>query len=247
MTGSLSPSAANLPTATAVRGKRLYITDGGLDEPHDAQVQSGKIDLGALLSHRAPGSSQRAWPAGMPPGDPCRYPSQPRLPHHRHCHAGPANCATTAIASAPARSDSFPTTNACAASCRRRPHWPWREAAGRPPTNAITRPPVCGQSLLGRPEESGSRRRPRARRRGPGMRSGPTAVAGPGVHRRNPLAVSQRTSPSSQSSRPIVRAVKSQYLVERPAVRDCLKMARASTPLVPQLPPHPAHVLLPPE
>ncbi|SOD71784.1 hypothetical protein SAMN06272781_2845 [Streptomyces sp. 1222.2] len=38
------------PTATAVRGKRLYITDGGLNEPHDAQVQSGKIDLGALLS-----------------------------------------------------------------------------------------------------------------------------------------------------------------------------------------------------
>ncbi|MET9449012.1 hypothetical protein [Streptomyces cinerochromogenes] len=35
------------PTATAVRGKRLYITDGGLNEPHDAQVQSGKIDLGA--------------------------------------------------------------------------------------------------------------------------------------------------------------------------------------------------------
>ncbi|MEH0575992.1 MULTISPECIES: hypothetical protein [Streptomyces] len=39
------------PTATAVRGKRLYITDGGLNEPHDARVQSGKIDLGALLSH----------------------------------------------------------------------------------------------------------------------------------------------------------------------------------------------------
>lgn len=38
------------PTATAVRGKRLYITDGGLNEPHDAQVQSGRIDLGALLS-----------------------------------------------------------------------------------------------------------------------------------------------------------------------------------------------------
>lgn len=39
------------PTATAVRGKRLYITDGGLNELHDAKLQSGKIDLGALLSH----------------------------------------------------------------------------------------------------------------------------------------------------------------------------------------------------
>lgn len=39
------------PTATAVRGKRLYITDGGLNEPHDAKLQSAKIDLGALLSH----------------------------------------------------------------------------------------------------------------------------------------------------------------------------------------------------
>ncbi|GAX50277.1 hypothetical protein [Streptomyces olivochromogenes] len=38
------------PTATAVRGKRLYITDGGLDAPHDARLQSGKVDLGAPLS-----------------------------------------------------------------------------------------------------------------------------------------------------------------------------------------------------
>lgn len=39
------------PTATAVRGMRLYITDGGLSEPHDAKLQSGKINLGTLLSH----------------------------------------------------------------------------------------------------------------------------------------------------------------------------------------------------
>ncbi|MFD3580842.1 SMP-30/gluconolactonase/LRE family protein [Streptomyces sp. NPDC058683] len=39
------------PTATAVRGQRLYITDGGLNEPHDAKLQTGTIDLGALLSH----------------------------------------------------------------------------------------------------------------------------------------------------------------------------------------------------
>ncbi|MET8080646.1 hypothetical protein [Streptomyces sp. NPDC005303] len=39
------------PTATAVRGKQLYITDGGLNEPHDAKLQSGKINLAALLSH----------------------------------------------------------------------------------------------------------------------------------------------------------------------------------------------------
>ncbi|MEH0411041.1 hypothetical protein [Streptomyces scabiei] len=39
------------PTATAVRGKRLYITDGGLNEPHDAKLQIGKINLAALLSH----------------------------------------------------------------------------------------------------------------------------------------------------------------------------------------------------
>ncbi|MER7691201.1 hypothetical protein [Streptomyces sp. NPDC097610] len=38
------------PPATAVCGNRPYVTDGGLYEPHDAQLQSGKSDLGALLS-----------------------------------------------------------------------------------------------------------------------------------------------------------------------------------------------------
>ncbi|MFH0176516.1 hypothetical protein ACIA6D_30010 [Streptomyces cacaoi] len=39
------------PSSTAVRGKQLYITDGGLNEPHDAKLQRGTINLGALLAH----------------------------------------------------------------------------------------------------------------------------------------------------------------------------------------------------
>ncbi|PAZ14628.1 hypothetical protein CLM62_18045 [Streptomyces sp. SA15] len=41
------------PTATAVRGNQLYITDGGLPEPHDAKVQTGRINFAALLTHAA--------------------------------------------------------------------------------------------------------------------------------------------------------------------------------------------------
>ncbi|QJT06665.1 hypothetical protein G9272_05790 [Streptomyces asoensis] len=36
------------PTSTAVRGNRLYITNAGLIEPHDAKVQRGTIDPAAL-------------------------------------------------------------------------------------------------------------------------------------------------------------------------------------------------------
>ncbi|MCX5356264.1 hypothetical protein OG901_53420 [Streptomyces mirabilis] len=36
------------PTSTAVRGNRLYITNAGLAEPHDAKVQRGTIDPAAL-------------------------------------------------------------------------------------------------------------------------------------------------------------------------------------------------------
>lgn len=36
------------PTSTAVRGNRLYITNAGLNEPHDAKVQRGTIDPAAL-------------------------------------------------------------------------------------------------------------------------------------------------------------------------------------------------------
>ncbi|MFD7055165.1 SMP-30/gluconolactonase/LRE family protein [Streptomyces mirabilis] len=32
------------PTSTAIRGNRLYVTDAGLNEPHDAKVQRGTID-----------------------------------------------------------------------------------------------------------------------------------------------------------------------------------------------------------
>jgi hypothetical protein len=36
------------PSATAVRDGRLYVTDGGLNPPHNAQLQSGKIDFSGL-------------------------------------------------------------------------------------------------------------------------------------------------------------------------------------------------------
>ncbi|MFJ8026773.1 SMP-30/gluconolactonase/LRE family protein [Streptomyces sp. NPDC096311] len=42
------------PTATAVRGNRLYITDSGMDEaPHDPKLQEGKIDFRALFGDAA--------------------------------------------------------------------------------------------------------------------------------------------------------------------------------------------------
>ncbi|MFD6280344.1 SMP-30/gluconolactonase/LRE family protein [Streptomyces sp. NPDC060209] len=39
------------PTSTAVRGRRLYITNAGLNEPHDAKLQSATINRTALLNH----------------------------------------------------------------------------------------------------------------------------------------------------------------------------------------------------
>lgn len=41
------------PSATAVRGDRLYITDGGVPEPHDAQLQTARINFPALLANAA--------------------------------------------------------------------------------------------------------------------------------------------------------------------------------------------------
>lgn len=41
------------PSATAVRGNRLYITDGGVPEPHDAKLQTGRINFAALLANAA--------------------------------------------------------------------------------------------------------------------------------------------------------------------------------------------------
>jgi hypothetical protein len=41
------------PSATAVRGNRLYITDGGVPEPHDAKLQTGRINVAALLAGAA--------------------------------------------------------------------------------------------------------------------------------------------------------------------------------------------------
>jgi hypothetical protein len=37
------------PTATAVRGTTLYVTDGGLVAPHHPKLQTGKINLSALI------------------------------------------------------------------------------------------------------------------------------------------------------------------------------------------------------
>ncbi|WP_454860102.1 hypothetical protein [Promicromonospora soli] len=41
------------PSATAVRGDRLYITDGGVPEPHDPKLQIGTINIKALLAGAA--------------------------------------------------------------------------------------------------------------------------------------------------------------------------------------------------
>ncbi|MFJ8596927.1 hypothetical protein [Streptomyces sp. NPDC093598] len=38
------------PTATAVSGKRLYITNAGLTKPYDAKLQRATINLRALLA-----------------------------------------------------------------------------------------------------------------------------------------------------------------------------------------------------
>ncbi|WP_405469040.1 SMP-30/gluconolactonase/LRE family protein [Streptomyces canus] len=41
------------PSATAVRGDRLYITDGGVPDPHDPKLQTARINLPALLAGAA--------------------------------------------------------------------------------------------------------------------------------------------------------------------------------------------------
>ncbi|MGW2521211.1 MULTISPECIES: SMP-30/gluconolactonase/LRE family protein [Streptomyces] len=38
------------PSATAVRGDRLYVTDGGVPEPHDPKLQTARINFPALLA-----------------------------------------------------------------------------------------------------------------------------------------------------------------------------------------------------
>jgi hypothetical protein len=39
------------PTDTAVRGSQIYITDGGDNPPHNAQLQTGKINFAALFGN----------------------------------------------------------------------------------------------------------------------------------------------------------------------------------------------------
>lgn len=41
------------PSATAVRGNTLYITNGGVPEPHHATLQTGKINIAALIAGAA--------------------------------------------------------------------------------------------------------------------------------------------------------------------------------------------------
>jgi hypothetical protein len=41
------------PSATAVRGDQLYITNGGVPEPHDPKLQTARIDFPALLAGAA--------------------------------------------------------------------------------------------------------------------------------------------------------------------------------------------------
>jgi hypothetical protein len=38
------------PSATAVRGNQLYVTNGGVPEPHAATLQTGRINIAALLA-----------------------------------------------------------------------------------------------------------------------------------------------------------------------------------------------------
>ncbi|MFJ9738603.1 SMP-30/gluconolactonase/LRE family protein [Streptomyces sp. NPDC101166] len=40
------------PSATVVRDNRLYVIDGGLNAPHAAQMQAGRIDIPALLHQK---------------------------------------------------------------------------------------------------------------------------------------------------------------------------------------------------
>ncbi|GAB3004166.1 hypothetical protein GCM10023080_082340 [Streptomyces pseudoechinosporeus] len=47
-TGLMSKDGLASPTSTAVRGNRLYVTNAGLTEPHEAKVQRGRIDPAAL-------------------------------------------------------------------------------------------------------------------------------------------------------------------------------------------------------
>ncbi|MEV0117645.1 hypothetical protein AB0H77_31130 [Streptomyces sp. NPDC050844] len=84
-----------------------------------------------------------------------------------------ASCVTTTIASAPARSGSFPTMNACAASCRVTTALTTARSRRAPAADASTRTrclPRPKPGLLGRAGESGKRRRLRARRGVPGIR-----------------------------------------------------------------------------
>jgi hypothetical protein len=41
------------PSATAVRGDRLYVTDSGVPDPHDPKPQTARINLPALLAGAA--------------------------------------------------------------------------------------------------------------------------------------------------------------------------------------------------
>ncbi|MCX4697121.1 hypothetical protein [Streptomyces sp. NBC_01373] len=41
------------PSATAVLGDRLYITDGGVPEPHDPKLRTARINFPALLAGAA--------------------------------------------------------------------------------------------------------------------------------------------------------------------------------------------------
>jgi len=51
--GLTSADGLASPSATAVRGNTLYITDGGVPEPHDPKLQTGRINFDALLANPA--------------------------------------------------------------------------------------------------------------------------------------------------------------------------------------------------
>jgi hypothetical protein len=152
----------------------------------------------------------------------------------------PARCARTTIASAPARSDSFLTTNACAASCRVTTAVIPASSRRARATNAgarLRRLPGLTPSLLGSAGESGNRRRPRARQRGPGTpKMSPARSARPA---RLPPARPKARTRSGCSGR---RSSPASYGAESPAAKPSLCPAGpASRGIRPQPMPVPSY------
>jgi hypothetical protein len=120
----------------------------------EGQAQGAKKKIAARLHHQVPRGD---WYRMVCP----------------RCHAGPGKLCDNDDRVGPARSDSFPTMNACAVSCRATSAWAPVRGRRAPSRNASTRPrslprPIPG--LLGRAGQGENRKRPQGRRHGPGVR-----------------------------------------------------------------------------